>query len=397
MPLLSYYASVPGTSHIALGLPDQDAFAVNHLRSGWSSTSVNCDGKLDGSVCGGEFLVAAVADGLGSKEYPEIGSREAATAAVTSLSLAIMERRDLSEVDDLVLTGVVHTALMAVERKAAELGVDVGSLATTLAVCAFDGERVVYAIAGDSGFVVRNKDGSYRCLGEMARGGNRTTVYPLSAYSQWQFGRAEGVNSVILATDGMLEQLAPGYVSASERARPSFGEVPAVGDIELNDPLLSAFLDLAPEDARRPSALISSAEAFLKSLDPIDVYDDKTVVVLYNSPELGEDGALDLDFAGDEELEAAGLLESANKVGPIDEVAIDSGSDVEASVDSEMPCEEGVVAETAGHGEAAVRETELMGKGREPLPNAESTPGFMAASVVGEPASIYIDVNVPNL
>lgn len=359
MSLLSYYASVPGTTHVALGLPDQDAFAINHLCGGWMSATVNCDGEMLDPVRGGEFLIAAVADGLGSKERPEIGAREAAAAAVTSLSLAVATRRDLSEVDDLELYGTLHTALMAVERKAAELGVDSEALATTLAVVAWDGERAVYAVAGDSGFVARAGDGSYRCLGEMARAGSRTSVYPLSACAHWQVGRADGVDGIVAATDGMLEQLWPGYVTSTEHgdvgipfdepAAPALGKsagaasaVPAAGhavgvadagvgagweraagkehavtEPEMNKPLLDLLLDIPAEDACRPEELICAAEDFLKSLDPLDVYDDKTIVVLYKIPDGDDDDALDPDFAGDDELKAAGSLEPAQKAGEV--------------------------------------------------------------------------------
>ncbi len=335
MSLLSYYASVPGTTHVALCLPDQDAFALNHLRGGWTSASVNCDGKVLGPVRGGEFLVAAVADGLGSKEHPEIGAREAASTAVASLSLAVATRRDLSAVDDLELYGALHTALMAVERKAAELGVDAEALATTLAVVAWDGERAVYAVAGDSGFVARMGDGSYRCLGEMARAGSRTSVYPLSAVTHWQVGRADGIGAIVAATDGMLEQLWPGYVASTEAGAVGipFDEPPVATMDELsigapadlaaghdvgraqNKPLLDLLLDISPEDACRPAELISGAEDFLKSLDPLDVYDDKTIVVLYKFPDAAEDDAFDPDFSSDEELEATDLLEPAEEDG----------------------------------------------------------------------------------
>lgn len=313
MPLLSYYASVPGTTHVALGLPDQDAFALNHLRGGWTSASVNCDGKVLDPVRGGEFLIAAVADGLGSKEHPEIGAREAASTAVAALSLAVATRRDLSEIDDLELYGALHTALMAVERKAAELGVDAEALATTLAVVAWDGERAVYAVAGDSGFVGRMGDGSYRCLGEMARAGSRTSVYPLSACTHWQVGKADGIDAIVAATDGMLEQLWPGYMTSTEASDVGipFDEPP----VATNKPLLDLLLDISPEDACRPAELTSGAEDFLKSLDPLDVYDDKTIVVLYKTPDAVEDDALDPDFASDEKLEATDLLEPAGEDG----------------------------------------------------------------------------------
>ena len=63
MSLMCYQASVPGTSHLALGIPNQDSFAVHIVRSGWSSTCVAPGGTRVRRVRGDEFVVAAVADG----------------------------------------------------------------------------------------------------------------------------------------------------------------------------------------------------------------------------------------------------------------------------------------------------------------------------------------------
>ena len=413
MPLLSYYASVPGTTHVALGLPDQDAFALNHLRGGWTSASVNCDGKVLDPVRGGEFLIAAVADGLGSKEYPEIGAREAASTAVAALSLAVATRRDLSEIDDLELYGTLHTALMAVERKAAELGVDAEALATTLAVVAWDGERAAYAVAGDSGFVGRMSDGSYRCLGEMARAGSRTSVYPLSACTRWQVGRADGIDAIVAATDGMLEQLWPGYMTSTEASDVGipFDEPP----VATNEPLLDLLLDISPEDACRPAELTSGAEDFLKSLDPLDVYDDKTIVVLYKTSDVVEDDALDPDFASDEKLEATDLLEPveedggeavdelepADEFGPTGEVAAkpkdEAADEYEAAHVRQMPAGDMASPESATCGDVPVRVAGHAVQAVRPAAWAEPVPAPMAPVSGFRSVSAHIDRNVPTV
>ena len=80
MSLMCYQASVPGTSHLALGIPNQDSFAVRIVRSGWSSTCVAPGGTRVRRVRGDEFVVAAVTDGLGSAELSDLGSAAAAPA-----------------------------------------------------------------------------------------------------------------------------------------------------------------------------------------------------------------------------------------------------------------------------------------------------------------------------
>ena len=75
MSLMCYQASVPGTSHLALGIPNQDSFAVRIVRSGWSSTCVAPGGTRVRHVRGDEFVVAAVADGLGGAFGPRVRRR----------------------------------------------------------------------------------------------------------------------------------------------------------------------------------------------------------------------------------------------------------------------------------------------------------------------------------
>lgn len=289
MSLMCYQASVPGTSHLALGIPNQDSFAVRIVRSGWSSTCVAPGGTRVRHVRGDEFVVAAVADGLGSAELSDLGSAAAATAAVEALLLSAATYPGLAGIDDLKLEGVVHRALTAVNRKAAEVGADPAALATTLALCVWDGYSVAWACAGDSGIVGLFEDG-YHPLCRMDRAGHRNTVFSLSADDHWRFGMAEGVEGLVLATDGMLEQFVPGFVMPASEAD---GDL---ANVEVNDPLLDLLLRLDPADAARPEDLSAAAEKFLGDLDPIDVYDDKTVVVLYKAPDARE---CDADVAAD--------------------------------------------------------------------------------------------------
>ena len=155
MSLMCYQASVAGTSHLALGVSNQDS---------------------------------------------DIGSAIAAATAADTLAFFVAMYPDLGDIDTLTLEGVMHRALVAVERKAAELDAAPAALATTLALCAWDGSTVAWACAGDSGIVGLFGDG-YRPLCRMARNGHRNVVFPLSADDRWQFGTAEGVEGLVLATD----------------------------------------------------------------------------------------------------------------------------------------------------------------------------------------------------
>ena len=356
---MCYQASVPGTSHLALGVPNQDSFAVCRLRSSWSSSWSSSRAEPCGAwahpVCGGEFVVAAVADGLGSAELSELGSAVAAATVTNELSLFVAEHPDLDGIGDLVLEGAMHRALAAVNCKAAEIGADPAALATTLALCVWDGHGVVWACAGDSGIVGLFADG-YHPLCRMDRKGHRNTVFSLSADDHWRFGVAEGVEGLVLATDGMLEQLVPGFVT------PASGADVDLANVEVNDLLLDLLLRLDPADAARPNDLSAAAEKFLGDLDPIDVYDDKTVVVLYKAPDVGEaDGALDLDRSIAEE-------------GTEDGASIDEQPGTARAAD---PTDEAVNEP----GDEAVDETEAAPLGE---PGGASHPGELALKPAAE-------------
>lgn len=369
MSLMCYQASVPGTSHLALGVPNQDSFAVRRLRpswsSSWSSSRAEPCGAWAHPICEGEFVVAAVADGLGSAELSELGSAVAAATVTNELSLFVAEHPDLDGIGDLVLEGAMHRALAAVNCKAAEVGADPAALATTLALCVWDGHGVAWACAGDSGIVGLFADG-YHPLCRMDRKGHRNTVFSLSADDHWRFGVAEGVEGLVLATDGMLEQLVPGFVT------PASGADVDLANVEVNDLLLDLLLRLDPADAARPNDLSAAAEKFLGDLDPIDVYDDKTVVVLYKAPDVGEaDGVLDLDRSTAEE-------------GTDDGASIDEqpGAALAAGPDDDPGDEPGDEA-----GDEAVDETEVAPLGE---PGA-SHPGEPVPKPAAELASSPVD------
>ena len=275
--LRHYGASVAGAYHLAAGEEGQDAFAVLRLgvdvRAG--GAGVNEQQVDDGGVSdcgGGEVLLAAVADGLGSERFSGEGARAAADVAVRALAAASLGARGIASLDEPALSAVLEIAVDAVLAKAEEMGEDAGEFDSTLCLVAWDGDEAVYANAGDSGLVglLRGPDGepAYRLLTSMHRGEASNLVYPLKSRGQWEFGRVEGVRALLLATDGILEQI----------AGLGLGDDPA----ELNRAALDLFMGLGPEDAVDPCGLSRGLDDYLRRIDPVAVDDDKTVVVLYN-------------------------------------------------------------------------------------------------------------------
>jgi len=76
--IISYKANMAGPYHIEAGLPCQDSFAIKK-----------------GS---GSYIIAAVADGLGSELYSDIGSAVAASTAVDYCAERISEGMSFDDI-----------------------------------------------------------------------------------------------------------------------------------------------------------------------------------------------------------------------------------------------------------------------------------------------------------
>lgn len=351
--LRHYGASVAGAYHAAAGEDGQDAFAVLRLavdaRAGGAGLneplagggvsddvdSAGGDSAGDGPACddsaradcaaadrtaggdGGEVVFAAVADGLGSERRSGEGARVAADVAVRALAAASLGARGIASLDENALLSVLEVALEAVLARAEEAGEDAGEFDSTLCLVAWDGDAAVYANAGDSGVIASMIDGgeaTYRLLTSMHRGEARNLVYPLKSRGQWEFGRAEGVRSLFLATDGILEQV----------AGTGLGDDP----VELNRAALDLFMRIGPEEAGDPDGLSRGLADYLGRIDPLAVDDDKTVVVLYDDAASSCEGNGDADADADADGDDAVSVPAARDDGDVlDGVGFPEGPD----------------------------------------------------------------------
>ena len=184
-----------------------------------------------------------------------------------------------------------------------------------------------------------------------------------------------------------------------------------LANVEVNDPLLDLLLRLDPADAARPEDLSAAAEKFLGDLDPIDVYDDKTVVVLYEAPDARE---CDADVAADRPASER-VIEDEGPIGkqpfdePDDERPVggpggESGLEPDADPDAgPEPVGAGPAEPAAGHtpeptpaAPAPESAPEPTGSAREPE-HADPTPEFAPATAPAPRPSIsaVIDRAVP--
>lgn len=171
-------------------------------------------GKRDRLLPGKEYVVAAVADGLGSEAHSDIGANAAVNTAVSTMceligtwcatgdsALAISMPRFLEQ--------AMIKANNAVVKKAASMELPANEFDATLAIAVYDGEQLFYGSAGDSG-VIAKTDAGFELLTRPSRVGEAGT-YPLYCREKWEISACGHVRGFLLATDGLLELLVPEF------------------------------------------------------------------------------------------------------------------------------------------------------------------------------------------
>lgn len=201
-----------GVAHRCYGTRCQDAHMIRRVKQVaiWKD-----GGKRDRLLPGKEYVVAAVADGLGSEAHSDIGAHAAVNTAVSTMceligtwcatgdsALAISMPRFLEQ--------AMIKANNAVVKKAASMELPANEFDATLAIAVYDGDQLFYGSAGDSG-VIAKTDAGFELLTRPSRVGSAGT-YPLYSREKWEIGACCGhVQGFLLATDGVLELLVPEF------------------------------------------------------------------------------------------------------------------------------------------------------------------------------------------
>lgn len=251
--LHAYGASVAGPWHAKAGIPCQDAHAS------WVADNV-------------ALAVAAASDGLGSESFSHVGSATAVEAAVAHCRDHATAGAAPEETLK-VLRAAYGTAYAAVIDEADEMSESPGEFDSTLCLALLDGNRLFWGHSGDSGLVAGMEDGTYRLVTTMQRD-EEGRVFPLCFDDHWEFGVLEGVSTVLLCTDGVLEgMIAPPILSANT-------------DCPLDRSKAHMFLHPLEDDAEHLAEVERQAAAYLETYPRELIDDDKTVVVLFDDAHL---------------------------------------------------------------------------------------------------------------
>ena len=248
--IYTYGVTLPGTYHVKNNIVCQDAHGI--------------------VKCGDDFVIAAVADGLGSEEHSDVASRIAADLSTELCMQNITQTSSAEEILDAISMSF-SAAQRAIEEEAQSKDHDINQYDTTLSLAVLIGDTLYYGHSGDGGIVALTTDGLYESVTAQQRD-EEGYVYPLFFEDMWaieQFDKK--VCSVFLATDGMYETLFP-YLIRNE-------------PVNIHVSLAQFFMDnrSLKIDEAGEAATQARIEEFIDNIPDEQVNDDKTVVVLLNT------------------------------------------------------------------------------------------------------------------
>ena len=196
--MLGYFAaSLMGSSHqFEENGVCQDAHSVKLLNSGW--------------------IVAAIADGLGSSKHSDVASSVAVNAATEYLSSNAPVEWNNEEIKAL-LRKAFDSSLTAVTQEAGDNSLK--EYETTLTLLMYDGQNVAYGSVGDGGIIALTSDGDYLLLNTPMKGEVFNETIPLHYGSSfWEIGHTDKtICSLLMLTDGIFDVAYPWLLSKQKQ------------------------------------------------------------------------------------------------------------------------------------------------------------------------------------
>lgn len=194
-----YHMSRIGSSHRSAGGVCQDASDVKTLENGW--------------------VIAAIADGLGSAKHSDVGSRLAVREVI---SFAENYMPCCWHDDSLIsmLRTAYHSALKKIEEEAKKHGNPGMDYDTTLTSLVYNGSNVVFGHVGDGGIIALDQYGEFSRLTTAQRGEECNSVVPLrSGPDNWVFGVSsdESVCALLMLTDGLYDVACPWLIAKEKQ------------------------------------------------------------------------------------------------------------------------------------------------------------------------------------
>jgi serine/threonine protein phosphatase PrpC len=253
--MLGYYnLSLQGESHKKDGTVCQDASRIEKIPCGW--------------------IIAAIADGVGSAKHSDVGSSLAVHTVIEHISESCPAEWSVSELTA-ALRAAYKSSLEKITAKADDDGNDLSEYDTTLTAAIYNGSRLVYAHVGDGGIITLSKNGDFSMLTAPQKGEEFNSVSPLRSEKSWEFGSNSDDDSICafaMVTDGIYDVVCPWLLSQQEQK------------IYIN--YIRPFMDrnlLKAGTTEDFEIIKTEAEGFLDSERNQNITDDKTVAVVINT------------------------------------------------------------------------------------------------------------------
>lgn len=216
------------------------------------------------------FVIASVADGLGSEIHSDIASKIASEISVDYCSKAISRGMKKEEIIHRIKESF-REALSSINDYVSQNNEDSSQFDTTLSLVVYMDGNVYFGQSGDSGILAYLCDGTYKLLSEKQNDENGY-VYPLCfGEERWQFGCEENVASILLATDGIFNLLFP-YLLANQQNKIYV----SLAEYLMNNKMLKF-------NRVNYKKVQEKMTAFIESLKKEEVQDDKTILVLLDT------------------------------------------------------------------------------------------------------------------
>lgn len=269
--LTVYGTKVQGFSHEATNTVCQDNYSYKSIRVG-----------------GRDFVIAAVADGVGSCSHSHYGSQIAVASSLEIIEDNLEKCAGFCDENILdLLEFSFSCALEDIEEKAAELQIDPFEFCTTLTVAIYDGFNLWFGHSGDSGLVALLSNRQCKMLTERQKGELANEVKPLqSGPDIWMFSVAENaISAFALMTDGILDYLVENELYGNAVYYPFFNQ------------LFAAEKNLDEKDKHLDENLFDYlSSASVRSANAVT--DDISMVIVSNSETVGEALITDWDEDG---------------------------------------------------------------------------------------------------
>jgi serine/threonine protein phosphatase PrpC len=256
----SYGFSTMGSPHSKKNLVCQGGNKVCSTKNGW--------------------VVAAIADGVGSCKYSDVASF---MAVDVSVRVCVDEINKTGDKCDLlkVIENAFTQAEMAIDQYSLSKNHLITDYDTTLSLVVYDGKHVAYGHSGDGGIIGLTTEGDYVKI-TMPQKSEGIYVIPLRAgKDKWVIDHAkEEFASILLATDGVYDTFFPYLLQGQP--------------VEIYVPLIQYFMDnhILKMSDKTCKNIENERKDYLNSEVCSSITDDKTVLVLVNGdvlPKLKED------------------------------------------------------------------------------------------------------------